>query len=184
MEVIRRISAGDECAFVELYHKYSTPLYTYLLQMVIDEKAAEDLIQDVFLAAWKGAARFRGDASLKTWLYQIAHHQAVSWLRKHVSNGKHDSDIQAFEQELSPEDHMQSRWFEEQVNIALRRLSPDHRGVIELTFFHGMSYQEIAEIMRCPVGTVKSRMVYARRTLEATLKILGVDLEWFEAQAK
>ena len=81
-ELLRQVAAGDEVAFAELYDLYAPPVYNYLLRLVNEAAVAEEILQEVFLAMWQGAHRFREEAKVKTWLLRIAHHQAVSWLRR------------------------------------------------------------------------------------------------------
>jgi RNA polymerase sigma-70 factor (ECF subfamily) len=162
--LIQQIAARDEDAFSELYARYSTAIYTYLIHMIYDRVVAEDLLQDVFISVWKAAGGFRGQSSVKTWIYRIAHHQTVSWLRKHR---------RAVEQSLSemrgqagdPEAIFEQGAKRKALSEALSKLSMDHREVIELAFYHELSYREIADVLKCPVGTVKSRMSYAKRQI-------------------
>lgn len=164
IHLLRQVAAGDEAAFAELYDLYAPPVYNYLLRLVNEPSVAEEILQEVFLAMWRGAGRFREEAKVKTWLLRIAHHQAVSWLRRERavlwSNDELDQNV-----DDSIEEDLARSWQMEQVREALVRLSPPHRAVIELTFVHGLSYTEIAQVMSCPLGTVKSRMSYALRRL-------------------
>jgi RNA polymerase sigma-70 factor (ECF subfamily) len=109
-----------------------------------------------------------------TWLYRIAHHRAVSWLRasREVVALEKAPEIPTTD---TPSQQAMQAWRAEQVHRALSQLSPEHRAVLELTFFHGFSYREIAHIIGCPVGTVKSRMSYARRRIGKLLQALGVE---------
>ncbi len=158
--LVRQIAAGDERAFDELYQKYGQTVFNYLLRLINEPAVAEDLLQEVFLAAWQGAGRFREQASAKTWLLRIGHHRAVSWLRrKRPAISLDDADDVAVEDPV--DEHLTQQWRADQVRQALDQLSVKHRAVIELTFVHELSYAEIAEIMSCPIGTVKSRMSYA-----------------------
>lgn len=170
---LRRVAVGDEDALSELYQKYSSPLYVYVVRLILDSHVAEDLIQEVFIAVWRSAKRFRGQSSVRTWLFKIAHYQAVSWLRRHVQPGR-NTEIDLTEVP-DPENLAMDNWLKKQVGEALAKLSPEHRAVVELTFYHGLSYIEIAEIMDCPVGTVKSRMSYARRYLNESLKSIHME---------
>jgi RNA polymerase sigma-70 factor (ECF subfamily) len=132
--------------------------------MIFDQVVAEDLLQEIFFSIWKGAGRFRGQSSVKTWIYRIAHHQTVSWLRRHrraleqkwteISTSEHD-----------PEEIYENTSSHQALRDALGKLSTDHREVVELTFYHEMSYSEIAEVLGCPIGTVKSRMSYAKKRI-------------------
>ena len=167
-ELLRQVAAGDEVAFAELYDLYAPSVYNYLLRLVNEPAAAEEILQEVFLAMWQGAHRFREEAKVKTWLLRIAHHQAVSWLRRIRSTAWANEDLEADDHDLI-EEHLARSWQIDRVRAALARLTPKHRAVIELTFVQGLSYAEIAEVMNCPIGTVKSRMSYALRRLNDLL---------------
>ena len=168
-ELLRQVAAGDEAAFAELYDRYAQPVYNYLLRLVNEPAVAEEILQEVFLAMWQSAHRFREEAKVKTWLLRIAHHQAVSWLRRARAAAWTDEELEAYDHDAI-EEHLARRWQIDQVRAALARLTPNHRAVIELTFVQGLSYAEIAEVMNCPIGTVKSRMSYALRRLSALLR--------------
>lgn len=172
--LLRRVADGDEAALGALFQRYNARLFTYLARLVQEPASAEDLLQEVWIGAWQGARRFRGQASVATWLYRIAHHQAVSWLRRHRPAEALDHRLPASGAEEPPALAM-ACWRAEQVRQALNRLSPKHRAVLELTFGHGFSYQEVAAIVGCPVGTVKSRISYARRYLVEELRELGLE---------
>jgi len=167
-DLLRQVAAGDEAAFAELYDLYASLVYNYLLRLVNEPAVAEEILQEVFLAMWRGARGFRAEAKVRTWLLRIAHHQAVSWLRRKRTVLWPDDELEqetvdSFEEDLA---HV---WQIEQLRGALVRLSPKHRAVIELTFVQGLSYTEIAQVMNCPIGTVKSRMSYALRHMNELL---------------
>ncbi len=166
-ELLRQVAAGDEAAFAELYDLYAPPIYNYLLRLVNEPAVAEEILQEVFLAMWQGAHRFREEAKVKTWLLRIAHHQAVSWLRRTRAALWPDDELEADDDPI--EEHLARSWQIDQVRAALVQLTPKHRAVIELTFVQGLSYAEIAEVMSCPIGTVKSRMSYALSRLNGLL---------------
>jgi len=171
--LIRAIVDGDEAAFAELYRRYKTPLYNYLLRLVHEREVAEETLQDVFVAAWEGAVRFRGEAKVSTWLFRIAHHQAVDWLRK-----RRPALLEKVEwlvAEDCPEEEAFRRCQVDQLCAAIDELSADHRAVLELTFLRGLSYREVALVVGCPVGTVKSRISYAKRHLNGVLKRMELD---------
>ena len=167
-ELLRQVAAGDEVAFAELYDLYAPSVYNYLLRLVNESAVAEEILQEVFLAMWQGAHRFREEAKVKTWLLRIAHHQAVSWLRRTRATAWTNEEP-ATDDHDPIEEHLARSWQIDQVRAALARLTPNHRAVIELTFVQGLSYAEIAEVMNCPIGTVKSRMSYALRRLNNLL---------------
>jgi RNA polymerase sigma-70 factor, ECF subfamily len=166
--LVKGVAARDERAFTVLYGRYSVAIYNYLVHMIYDPLVAEDLLQEIFFSIWKGAGRFRGQSSVKTWMYRIAHHQTVSWLRQHRRIlDPRLTEINSSEHE--PEDSYETSSSRQALRDALSHLSADHKEVLELAFFHNMSYIEIAEIMRCPIGTVKSRMSYAKRRIISVL---------------
>lgn len=173
-QLLRRVAQGDEGALSVLYQRHSGPLYNYLLRLIHEPAFAEDLLQEVFVTVWQGAGRFRGRSKVTTWLFRIAHNRAVSWLRHRKRELTLDK-VADFPAEDSPAERMMGRWRAEQIQAALDQLSPKHRAVLELAFYHELSYQDIAEIVGCPVGTVKSRVSYARRSLQEALDALGVD---------
>ncbi len=173
-QLLRRVAQGDEEALGILYQRHSRSLYNYLLRLIHEPALAEDLLQEVFVAAWQGAGRFRGRSKVTTWLFRIAHNQAVSWLRcrKRECTLEKVADLAV---EGSPAEQMMGRWRADRIQAALEQLSPKHRAVLELAFYHELSYQDIAEVVGCPVGTVKSRVSYARHYLQEALDELGVD---------
>jgi len=161
--LLRWIAGGDELAFSELYQRYYVQIFNYVLRLIHEPKEAEDVLQEIFMAVWRGAYRFREQAQVKTWLYRIAHNQAISWLRKHrpVIPLEDAMDINSEGPEHTTVDIMQRI----EVRKAINCLSIKHRAVLELAFVQGMSYKDIAHVVGCPVGTVKSRMSYALRAL-------------------
>ncbi len=183
--LLERIAAGYEYAFWRLYRAHTGSVYTYLLRALGgDGEAAENLVQEVFLGAWRGAASFEGRASARAWLLGIAHHKAGSWLR-----ARHDSvSLEALgdggvsigapsDAALdTPESQAMEAWQASQVRHALNGLTPDHRAVVELVFYLGLTYAETAEVLGCPVGTVKSRLSWARHHLVRALRrVDGLD---------
>ncbi|MGC9398601.1 MAG: RNA polymerase sigma factor [Anaerolineae bacterium] len=174
-ELIEAIGQHDEEAFDVLYRRYNVPLYNYILRLIHRPSVAEELLQEVFLAVWEGAGGFRGHAQVKTWLFRIAHHQSVSWLRRKREVLTADGELPDSPVSPGTESHVIATWQSSRVREALDKLSPEHRAVLELAFFHEMSYAEIAEVLDCPLGTVKSRMSYARRYLSGYLKAQGIE---------
>jgi RNA polymerase sigma-70 factor (ECF subfamily) len=168
IELLHQVAAGDEAAFAELYDLYAPPVYNYLLRLVNESAVAEEILQEVFLVMWQSAHRFRQEAKVKTWLLRIAHHQAVSWLRRTRAVLWTNDELEADDHEPI-EEHLARSWQIDQIRAALAQLTSNHRAVIELTFVQGLSYAEIAEVMNCPIGTVKSRMSYALRHLNTLL---------------
>lgn len=171
-QLLKGTARRDEGAFEELYHRYSGPIYNYLLRLIHEEDVAEELLQEVFVAVWQGAGRFRGRAKVSTWLFRIAHHRAVDWLRKRRPSSLEEAVRVPADD--SPEEDAFGAWRTDQLQAALAQLSPEHRAVLELTFFQNLSYREVAQVTGCPVGTVKSRVSYAKRHLNGVLKRMGL----------
>jgi RNA polymerase sigma-70 factor (ECF subfamily) len=169
-ELLEKIKVGDQRAFHELYQRYYLDVYNYLLSTIWAEQTAEDILQEVFVILWQDGKKFRGDSSLKTWLIRIAHHKAVDFLRKTKDASELDEvylidDSEPHDTLIIKKDQI------EEINRAVAQLKPLQRAVIDLVFRRELSYQEAAEVMDCPVGTIKSRLNYAlictRRILSA-----------------
>ena len=165
--LIRRVARGDRAAFETLYRRYHPRLHRYLLRIVAREDLVEETLNDTMFAVWTGAARFRQRSKLSTWIFGIAYRQGMKALaRARRADDRGLTDALGSEPPSEP----RQRDLELSVEQALRRLSPEHRAVIELTYFHGYSYPEIARIVGCPVNTVKTRTFHARRKLERVLQ--------------
>lgn len=166
-DLLQRVARRDREAFAELYRAYHYRLHGYLRRLLADRQIAEEVFDDVMFVVWKDARRFAGKSAISTWIFGIAYRRAMSALRKEsrhqsrVDHGARTEDIAATE----PSGR-------NLVAVALRRLSPDHRQVVELTYYFGLSYSEIAEIAGCPVNTVKTRMFHARKRLKHLLPVL------------
>jgi RNA polymerase sigma-70 factor (ECF subfamily) len=173
--LIELIAAGNENAFGEIYQRYNRPIYNYLLRILQDGAGADDVLQEVFIAVWQGAGRFRQNAMVKTWIYRIAYKQSMSWLRKHHQQSSHIELDEIEDESKSPEDSAMDAIRNTQLKKAIATLTPRHRAVLELAFIHDMSYGEISQILDCPIGTVKSRMSYAQRYLSHILFRIGID---------
>lgn len=172
--LLRQVSTGDENAFAELYSRYNVSIFNYLIRLVHDRAAAEELLQEVFLGLWNGAAGFKRRSSVKSWVFRIAHYQAVSWLRRQKKIVLYDEE-NLVDQRESVESSASQSWREDQVRRAVQELTPIHRAVVELAFVHNLTYAEIAVVLDCPIGTVKSRMSYALRIIDGILKQWGIE---------
>jgi RNA polymerase sigma-70 factor (ECF subfamily) len=167
-QLIAAVAHGDDAALTEIYQRYGTVIFNYLLRLVRDQTVAEDLLQETFVAVWQGAGSYRRRAMAKTWMLSIAHNKAVSWLRRNHPESI-DDDRELRSEEPGPESVSLINWRNDELLAALDYLSPNHRAVVELVFVHGLAYKEVAKIMDSPVGTVKSRMSYALKHLHRLL---------------
>jgi RNA polymerase sigma-70 factor, ECF subfamily len=172
--LLMRIASADRLAMRALFARHRVPVYRWLLRIVGDPAAAEDLTSEVFLEVWRHAAGFEGRSSVATWLLAIARHKALSALRRRV-------DVEVDDQALielsdgadDPETALQNKDRAEQVRRALTALSGDHRQVIDLVYYHGRTVKEVGEVLGIPEATVKTRMFYARRRLAEELTALA-----------
>ena len=164
--LIRRIAEGDQLAMRTLFGRHRVPLHRWLLRLVGDEALAEDLLSDVFLDVWRQAASFEARSSVSTWLLAIARYKALS-ARRSRPDAELDEKIASSVADPAddPEVALQKRTRADLLRRSLARLSPEHREVIDLVYFHGKSVKEVAEIVGIAEATVKTRMFYARKKL-------------------
>jgi len=164
--LIRRIANGDQLAMRTLFSRHRLAIYRWLLRLVHDEALADDLLSDVFLDVWRKATSFERRSSVSTWLLAIARHKALSARRRRTEvelNAQLASTVA--DPADNPELVLQKKNREELLRHSLARLSPEHGEVIDLTYYHGKSIKEIADIIGINEATVKSRTFYARKRL-------------------
>jgi RNA polymerase sigma-70 factor (ECF subfamily) len=164
--LVKRIARGDKLAMQALFARHRTSIYRWLLRFVSDTMLAEDLLSEVFLDVWRQADRFEGRSSVSTWLMSMARFKALSARRRRV-DAELDEKIEATVADPAddPEAALQKKDRGELLRQALTRLSPEHREIIELVYYHDQSVDECAEILGILPATVKTRMFYARRKL-------------------
>ncbi len=182
LALVARSQAGDTLAFNELVTRYRTRAFSMIYNMVRNEQDAWDLAQDGFVKAWKNIGRFRGQSSFYTWLYRILMNVTIDWLRKkQIASGTEFDDqiglnniapgaTTAPQAELQPAEKISDGEIRTRIDAAIEKLSPEHRAVIVMREIDGLEYSEIAEQMECSIGTVMSRLFYARKKLQALLK--------------
>jgi RNA polymerase sigma-70 factor (ECF subfamily) len=167
---LRQVARGDRSAFERLYRTYHRRLYGYLFRMVGKSDTAEELTSDVMFEVWKGASRFKGASRVSTWIFGIARHKALSAMRRNTPLTVEVEDALKIPDSAELQDDMLStKDTRDAVLKALARLTEQHREVMDLTFYQGFSCNEIADILQCPVNTVKTRMFYARKQLREIL---------------
>jgi RNA polymerase sigma-70 factor (ECF subfamily) len=173
--LIRRVAAKDRLAFEVLYHRYARRLYGYLLKLLRQPQVVEEVVDDIMLVVWQNASRFDYTSRLSTWIFGIAYHKALKALAR-ASKEPTDPlpETPKWSDQHDPEGIMARQELGHTLARALEALSLEQRAVVELTFYHECSYQEIAAITRCPVNTVKTRLFHARRRLAQLLAGLGV----------
>ena len=174
-ELIRRVADKDRRAFETLYQRYGPRLQRYLSRLIQRPDVVEEALDDVMLVVWQNAARFNDRSRVSTWILGIAHHKALK-ARARLAGRLSEtpvSDQQVADGE-GPEDATMRGELVRLLAKGLEALSPEQRVVVELTFYQERSYHEIAEITRCPVNTVKTRMFHARKRLAPLLTALGI----------
>ena len=174
-ELIRRVADKDRRAFETLYQRYGPRLQRYLSRLIQRPDVAEEALDDVMLVVWQNAARFNDRSRVSTWILGIAHHKA---LKARARLAGRLSETPVSDQQIAdgegPEDATMRGELDRLLAKWLEALSPEQRAVVELTFYQERSYHEIAEITRCPVNTVKTRMFHARKRLAPLLTALGI----------
>jgi RNA polymerase sigma-70 factor, ECF subfamily len=177
--LIGRIAQGDRLAMQQLFARHHVRMYRFVLRLVGDATRAEDLISEVFLDVWRQADRFEGRSAVSTWLLAIARFKALSALRKRSDKVLDEETAAGIEDPSDdPEVAVQKRDKGEILRKCLSSLSPEHREIIDLVYYHEKSVEEVAEIVKIPENTVKTRMFYARKRLGELLKAAGVERGW------
>ena len=167
LELIRRVVGRDRQAFEILYQRYSPIVYRYLWKLIRQRESVEEALNDVMMVVWETASRFNGTSRLSTWILGIAYNKA---LKARAKSARLDIEIREMEpsygvEPSGPEDARAHRELASAVAQAIDNLPPEQGAVVELTYYHDMSYAEIAKIVGCPVNTVKTRMSHARRRM-------------------
>ena len=167
--LIRRIANADQIAMRMLFARHRAAIYRWLVRLVGEEALAEDLLSDVFLDVCRKARSFEGRSSVSTWLLAIARHKALSARRRTQVERAVELDDEVASTMEEPADNpellLEKKDREDLLRRSLARLSPEHGEVIDLTYYHGKSIKEIAEIVGINEATVKSRAFYARKRL-------------------
>jgi RNA polymerase sigma-70 factor (ECF subfamily) len=180
MDLVRRAQRGDLKAYDELVQRYQERIYATVYHMTSNHEDANDLAQDSFIKAYQALKSFKGGSSFYTWLYRIAVNKTINFLkqrknRTHMSlndldfNTENNPDLVALISENTPRRDAGLKELQEKLNAALLKLSEPHRLVVVLHDVQGQSHEEIAEIMDCNIGTVRSRLFYARQQLQSLL---------------
>jgi RNA polymerase sigma-70 factor (ECF subfamily) len=180
---VQRVQAGDVAAFDELVIKYRERIYSVVYNLISNKEDASDLSQEAFIKAFRSIARFKGKSSFFTWLYRIAVNTSLTFLKKNryrrflsyenITEETGSSDVlEVLAAKTSTEKPTLIKELQHKLNEALQSLSVKHRTVIVLFEIDNLSHQEIAEIMNCSVGTVRSRLHYAKKQLQSELQDL------------
>jgi len=174
--LLDRIKAQDVNAFERLYRIYQPRLARFLVTLVQRPQLVEEVLDDTMMVVWKTAGSFRGTSKLSTWIFAIAYRKALK-ARSRWPDPAEDDEVHArVSEDRTPDEQLHQQRVHDALIQAMDHLSAEHRAVVDLTYFHGMGYREIAEVVDCPVDTVKTRMFYARRRLKQALS--GTLADW------
>lgn len=176
--LVRRMAGGDEDALRALYAAYGRRIFAYAYRLTGSRPLAEEVVQDSLLAAWQGAGRFRGESRVLTWLLGIVHRQALNATRR---KRLHSVDLEraapVADRAPGPQARAEGLDRRRVLKAALAELSLNHQAVLELVFYQELCLKEVAEVCGCPVGTVKSRLSYAKAQLRQALARAGLQVE-------
>ncbi|MDR0330092.1 MAG: sigma-70 family RNA polymerase sigma factor [Chitinispirillales bacterium] len=169
--------SGDPAGFSELYGRYSSRVFGFLLRMTGDRDVAEDMLQETFLAAMRNADQFDRSRSLLSWLFGIAHKRTIDYYRHAKVESDHAADTAGSVGSRldSPEDNLANKRLRAVVHDAVQTLEPSQREVFMLRELGGVPFKEIAEIMGCPINTALGRMRLALINVRKELKKRGID---------
>ena len=176
LRLLARVREGDRRAFDELYKVYQPRLARFLLSIVRQPHLAEEVLDDTLLVVWERPDSFRGESRLSTWIFAIAYRKAMKAARKR-DDPVDDPEADRRPSPAAGPDEACARQRKQALLIsAMDELSPEQRAVVDLTYFHEMEYREIADVLGCPVDTVKTRMFHARRRLRRRME--GELADW------
>ena len=180
---VAKAQQGDSRAFDRLVTKHRGKIYVMILNMVKNDADAWDLSQEAFIKAWKALPRFESRSRFSTWLFRISHNVVYDWLRKRRIQGDGELNDEVFDagridpgaatapkQDKRPDEALEQSELQQRIGDAIGKLSKEHREVILLREVQGLDYKEIAEVIENSIGTVMSRLYYARKKLQTYLK--------------
>jgi RNA polymerase sigma factor RpoE len=180
LTLVRRAQREDMRAYDLLVRRYQERIYATVYHMTSNHEDANDLAQETFIKAFRALKSFKGDSSFYTWIYRIAVNKTINFLKQRKNrvqmslddvdfNAENDPDLVALVSERTPRRDLNLSELQEKLNDAMQKLSEHHRMVVALHDIQGLSHEEIGNIMDCNVGTVRSRLFYARQQLQAYL---------------
>jgi len=180
LALVRRAQEEDMDAYDELVRRYQERIYATVYHMTSNHEDANDLAQDTFIKAFRALKTFKGDSSFYTWIYRIAVNKTINFLKQrknrvHLSlndmdfNAENNPELVALASDKTPRRDLNLSELQEKLNMAMLKLSEHHRMVVTLHDIQGLSHEEIGAIMDCNVGTVRSRLFYARQQLQGFL---------------
>jgi RNA polymerase sigma factor RpoE len=180
LSLVSRAQAGELEAYDELVRRYQERIYSTIYHMTSNHEDANDLAQESFIKAYQALRSFKGDSSFFTWIYRIAVNRTINYLKQRKNriqmslndldfNAENDPELVALISQKTPRRDLNLAELQAKLNEAMQKLSYEHRLVVNLHDVQGLSHEEISKIMDCNIGTVRSRLFYARQQLQAYL---------------
>ena len=163
--LIAQIAKGDRHAMRELYDTYSDPVYRFAKIWLADPFEASDIMHETMMEVWKSAGKFGGRSSLKTWVFSIAKNKSIDRNRKGGRTVLQDPDPNIVDDAPAPDAVLSAFQDAEKVRACVDTLSPTHKAAVHLAFYQDLTYREIADMEDCPVGTIKPRIMHAKKLL-------------------
>jgi RNA polymerase sigma-70 factor, ECF subfamily len=174
--LLKSIADGDRTAMHILYSRHNVRVYRFILRIVRDTTIAEDLVSQVFLDVWRTAKQFEGRSQVTTWLLSIARFKALTALRQRRFEDIDQDEVREIaDNSDTPETSLERSTTRAILRACVAKLSPAHREIINLVYYHEKSVEEVGQIIGIPQSTVKTRMFYARKQLADLLRGAGVD---------
>jgi RNA polymerase sigma-70 factor, ECF subfamily len=178
-DLIERIAAGDQLAMQALYKRHSVLVFRFVMRLVRNECTSEDLVSEIFFDVWRKADRFEGRSQVSTWLFAIARNKALDSLRQRSTEELDEHAVALIEDPSdNPEVTIQKQETRSVMRKCLARLSPAHREIIDLVYYHQKKIDDVARIVGIAQNTVKTRMFYARKQLAELLAAEGITTAW------
>jgi RNA polymerase sigma-70 factor (ECF subfamily) len=180
LTLVHQAQKEDVGAYDELVRRYQGRIYSTVYHMTSNHEDANDLVQETFIKAYRALKSFKGDSSFYTWVYRIAVNKTINFLKQRKNrfnmslnevdfNAENDPDLVALVSDKTPRRDLNLAELQDKLNAAMQKLSEHHRMVVTLHDIQGLSHEEIGAIMDCNIGTVRSRLFYARQQLQGYL---------------
>ena len=173
---LERVKMHDVDAFERLYRIYQPRLARFLINLLMRPQLVEEVLDDTMMVVWQTAESFRGTSKLSTWVFAIAYRKALKARARWPDPVEDEDRDMRVSNDPGPDSELERSRIHDALISAMAKLSAEQRAVVDLTYFHGLNYREIADIVSCPVDTVKTRMFHARRRLKQTLS--GTFTDW------
>lgn len=170
IDLLTKISGGDEQAMRKFFELHSSTVYHYIIGRCNDKTVAGDILNTVMMEVWNHSDRFEGRSKVSTWLIGIARFKLIDFYRSEKRHQHNELDEMIVDPVSANEQMIEAAQHSKGVKSCIDKLGENQREIVQLTFYSELAYQEIAEIIECPVGTVKSRMHHAKDALKKCLQ--------------